>query len=71
MICFETPNIVQRKTKNLHKKQFLAMINLIISILLSLGLIFSAADYNNATPQEKKELHKKTGIVGDDAIIGF
>ena len=25
----------------------------------------------NLLPQEKKELHKKTGIVGDDAIIGF
>jgi hypothetical protein len=46
------------------------MLNLIISILMSLGLIFAPEQYNNATNQEKYELQEKTGIIDDNVAIG-
>jgi hypothetical protein len=44
------------------------MLNLIISILLSLGLIFTPEQYNNSTKEQKHELQEKAGIVDDDII---
>ena len=44
------------------------MLNLIISILMSLVLIFAPEQYNNATKQEKQELQEKAGIVIIDDI---
>lgn len=46
------------------------MLNLIIALLMSLGLIFTPEQYNNATKQEKQELQEKAGIVEDDVAIG-
>jgi hypothetical protein len=45
------------------------MIQYIITLLLSLGLILNSADYNTKNDTEKKELHKKAGIVEDDVEI--
>jgi hypothetical protein len=42
------------------------MINYIIALLLSLGLIFSATEYSSKSNPEKKELHNKSGIVIED-----
>ena len=42
------------------------LLNYVIALLISLGLILNATDYNSKSNPEKKELHKKAGIVEDD-----
>lgn len=44
------------------------MLNLLISILLSLGLIASQEQFESKSTQEKKELQVKYGIVDDEVI---
>jgi hypothetical protein len=46
------------------------MLNLIITILLSLGLIFAPEQYNSSTKEQKHELQEKAGIVDDNLIGG-
>ena len=44
------------------------MLNLILAILIALGLISNPIDFQNKTPQEKKEIQKKAGIIADDIL---
>lgn len=44
------------------------MLNLLISILLSLGLIVSQEQFESKPTQEKKELQEKYGIIEDDVF---
>ena len=44
------------------------MLNLILAILIALGLISNPIDFQNKTPQEKKEIQQKAGIIIDDII---
>jgi hypothetical protein len=46
------------------------MLSLIIAILLNLGIIFSPAEYNNASEQEKQEMRQKGNII-EDQVVGF
>ena len=44
------------------------MLNLILAILIALGLISNPTDFQNKTPQEKKEIQQKAGIIEDDLV---
>jgi uncharacterized protein YpmB len=62
-LCKKNEKIIFKQTKKIY-----IMLNLIISILLSLGLIFSPEQYQNATEQEKQELQERAKIVDDDVL---
>lgn len=41
------------------------MTNFIVMLLLALGIILGVQQYENASQPEKREMHKKAGIIDD------
>ncbi len=42
------------------------MTQYIVTLLLALGIIFAAEQYDNSSSTEKQEMHEKAGIIDDN-----